>query len=197
MARKFTGGKLVIATHNKGKVKEIAALMEGHIDDYVMAGDLGLPEPEETEDTFVGNAILKAFAAASASGLPALADDSGFCVVDLNNDPGVYSARWAGPERDFLSAMHKVNDALADSPTREAYFICVLALAWPDGHVETVEGRVDGTAIWPPRGPMGFGYDPMFVPAGETRTFAEMAPAEKQEISHRARAFQALIRQCF
>lgn len=197
MTRKFTGGTLVIATHNKGKVKEIAALLGARIGDCVTASELNLPEPEETETTFTGNAVLKAVAAAKASGHVALADDSGLAVNALNGDPGIYSARWAGPDKDFNLAMNKVNEALGNSADRTGGFVCALALAWPDGHVETVEGRVDGTLVWPPRGEKGFGYDPMFVPENADRTFAEFTLEEKQAVSHRARAFQVLIEKCF
>ena len=191
-SRRFAGDTLVIATHNKGKVPEIAALLEGHVAQFKTAGELGLPEPEETEATFTGNAALKARAAAIASCLPALADDSGLAVTALGGAPGIYSARWAGPGKDFKAAMARVERELGDNPDRAAAFICALALAWPDGHVETVEGRLDGTLVFPPRGQKGFGYDPIFIPAGDTRTFAEIGAAEKQATSHRARAFVLL-----
>lgn len=195
--RKFTGDKLVLATHNAGKVREIGALLAPFAVDVVAAGSLGLPEPEETESTFIGNAKLKALAAAAASDLPALADDSGVCVVALNGDPGIYSARWAGPDKDFAVAMEKVHKALGDNPDRRAYFTCALALAWPDGHCETFEGRIDGVMIWPPRGGNGFGYDPMFIADGYEITFGEMDAAAKHDISHRARAFALLVQGCF
>ena len=162
----------------------------------VSAGDLGLPEPSEDAPDFVGNARIKALAAARASGLPALADNSGFCVAALNGAPGVYSARWAGAAKDFAGAMARVHhemDAAADS---RAWFVAALCLAWPDDHTETFVGRVDGTAIWPPRGDKGFGYDPMFLPAGATRTFGELDPAEKHAVSHRARAFAQFKAAC-
>jgi non-canonical purine NTP pyrophosphatase (RdgB/HAM1 family) len=197
MVRHFAGNKLVLATHNQGKVKEIAALLADHVESFVTASDLNLPEPEETESTFVGNAALKALAAARESGLPALADDSGVAVTALNGAPGIYSARWAGPEKDFKMAMERVQRELGGAADRSAAFICVLALAWPDGHVETVEGRLEGTIVWPPRGDKGFGYDPIFVPEGYDRTFAEMASKEKQVMSHRARAFERLREKCF
>jgi len=197
MARPFSGTKLVIASHNAGKVKEIAELLEGRGIAVVSAGDLGLPEPEETGETFAENAALKARAAAEGAGLPALADDSGLCVTSLENAPGIHSARWAGPKRDFAYAMERIRVALGDTPDREAHFVCALALAWPDGHCEILEGRVDGQLTFPPRGEKGFGYDPIFVPVGDTRTFAEMEPAEKHAMSHRARAFQKLLDACF
>lgn len=181
---------LVIASHNKGKVREIDELMQGLVGRVVSASDLSLPEPEETEKTFEGNAALKARAAALASGEYALADDSGLCVNALGGEPGVYSARWAGPEKDFNLAMQKVQDALGDSKDRTAYFISVLALSDPQGQVETFEGRIEGTLIWPPRGDKGFGYDPMFIADGMDKTFAEIDPVLKNRISHRARAFE-------
>jgi XTP/dITP diphosphohydrolase len=156
-----------------------------------------LPEPEETGTTFLENAELKARAAALAARLPALADDSGLVVPALGGAPGVYSARWAGPEKDFRVAMERVQRELGGSPDRRACFICALAMAWPDGHVESFEGRVDGTLVWPPRGSRGFGYDPMFLPEGGTLTFGEMEPEAKHKISHRARAFAQLTARCF
>ncbi len=197
MPRKFTAPGLVIATHNPGKVREIADLLGPYVVAFESAGALGLPEPEETGKTFAENARIKALAAALASGKPALADDSGLSVNALGGDPGIYSARWAGPEKDFNLAMRKVEDALGDSPDRSAAFVCALALAWPDGHVETFEGRVSGRMIYPPRGEKGFGYDPVFVPGGYDMTFAEMDPAEKHRISHRAAAFARLVEACF
>lgn len=197
MARRFDDAKLVIASHNAGKVREIADLLDGRKIAVVSAADLALPEPDETGETFTDNAKLKALAAAEASGLPALADDSGLCVVALDGAPGVYSARWAGPNRDFGHAMDRIKVALDDNPDREAYFVCVLALAWPDGHCETFEGRVYGALTFPPRGDKGFGYDPIFEPVGEDRTFAEMDPAEKHQMSHRAQAFDLLLAACF
>jgi XTP/dITP diphosphohydrolase len=195
--RKFEAQELVIATHNKGKMREIADLLQPYISKFISAGELGLPEPEETATTFVGNAILKAKVAAIASGKCALADDSGVSVTALNGDPGIYSARWAGPGKDFNVAMKKVYEALGDAKDRSAAFICVLALAWPDGHVETFEGRIEGNIVWPPRGDKGFGYDPIFVPKGQTKTYAEIEPAEKHKTSHRAKAFEKLVHSCF
>ena len=187
------GERLVIASHNRGKVVEIAELLEPYGLAVVSAGELGLPEPEETGETFVANARLKAEAAAQASGLPALADDSGLAVVALDGKPGIHSARWAGPDRDFTFAMEKVEQALEGKSDRAAYFVCVLALCWPDGRCETFEGRVDGTLVWPPRGDHGFGYDPMFQPEGCVETFGEIEPATKHGMSHRARAFEKLV----
>lgn len=194
--RRFTGDTLVIASHNKGKVREIADLLGPFVATFTSAGELGLPEPEETGTTFIANAELKALAAAKA-GHVALADDSGLVVPALNGDPGIYSARWAGPSKDFALAMRKVEDGLAGRQDRSAYFVCALSLAWPDGHVETVEGRCTGTLVWPPRGEKGFGYDPMFKPDGHGITFGEMDPAKKHEMSHRADAFRQLVERCF
>ncbi len=191
------GGRLVIASHNPGKVREIAELMAPFGIAVVSAGDLGLPEPEETGTTFVANAELKARAAAEGAGLPALADDSGLVVEALAGQPGIYSARWAGPDKDFRIAMERVERALAGKADRRAHFVCVLALAWPDGRCESFEGRVDGTLVWPPRGERGFGYDPMFLPEGGTRTFGEIEPATKHGMSHRARAFEKLVAALF
>lgn len=188
----LTKEELLIASHNQGKVREIRDLLAPFVHHVVSAADLNLPEPEETEKTFEGNAILKARAAAEASGKIALADDSGLCVYALNGDPGIYSARWAGPEKDFALAMRKVNDALGDCEDRSAYFICVLALAFPDGRTEVFEGRAEGHLICPPRGEKGFGYDPMFVAAGMTQSYGEIDPAHKHDISHRALAFEKL-----
>jgi XTP/dITP diphosphohydrolase len=195
--RKLARGKLVIATHNKGKLVEIADLLRPFGHECVSAGSLGVSEPEETGDTFEANAALKAHHSCAATGLPALADDSGLCVAALNGDPGLYSARWAGPSRDFGLAMRKVEDALAGKSDRRAFFVAVLALAWPDGHVETFRGEVHGHLVWPPRGANGFGYDPMFVADGRSTTFGEMDPAEKHAISHRAVAFEKLVAACF
>src|SRR4029077_2213956 len=156
-------------------------------------GDLNLPEPEETGTSFHENAVLKARTAALASGIPALADDSGLCVTALKGMPGIYSARWAGPGKDFKPAMQRVHDEIGNNKDRSAHFLCVLALAWPDGHIETIEGRVDGAINWPPRGDQGHGYDPFFVPIGESRSFAEMADREKDAISHRGKATRELV----
>jgi XTP/dITP diphosphohydrolase len=195
--RRFREPRLVIATHNKGKLAEIDDLLRPFHIDVVGAEDLGLPEPEETGDTFEANASLKAHAAAAASGLPALADDSGLVVPALRGEPGIYSARWAGPRRDFAVAMRAVEDRLHGKSDRRAHFVAVLALAWPDGHAEVFRGEAHGLLIWPPRGNKGFGYDPMFQPDGGTRTFGEIDPAEKHRISHRAAAFRKLVATCF
>lgn len=200
MARIFQENELVIATHNAGKAREISALLGPFIANFYTANDLEFPEPEETEVTFKGNAELKALSAAKHTGKPALADDSGLSVWALGGDPGIYSARWAVTEdgrRDFALAMRKVEEALADHADRSASFICALSLAWPDGHVETFEGRVDGVISTPPRGTRGFGYDPIFVPSGYDVTFAQMEPAAKHAISHRADAFHQLVNACF
>lgn len=197
MTRRFEGGRLVVASHNPGKVREIDDLLQSYDAEPVSASELGLPEPVEDGLTFVANAILKAESAATRSGLPALSDDSGLAVAALDGAPGIYSARWAGPEKDFQYAMQRVQDEVGDAPDRNAQFICVLALAWPDGHVETFEGTVDGTLVWPPRGDCGFGYDPMFLPKGHDETFGEMDPARKHAISHRAAAFRQLVAACF
>jgi XTP/dITP diphosphohydrolase len=199
MTRSFTGGRLVIATHNPGKVSEIGDLLRPYNVEAVSAGSLHLPEPEETESTFEGNARIKALSAAQRSGFPSLADDSGFCVDALMGAPGVYSADWAGPNKDFTRAMAMVHEGLGMAGVQEsrAHFVCVLALAWPDGHLEIVRGEVYGTTVWPPRGNLGFGYDPMFLPDGETLTFGEMQPGAKHEMSHRARAFEKLVKACF
>ena len=185
------GTRLVVATHNPGKVPELAALLEGRFD-LVSAGELGLAEPEETEATFVGNALLKARHAARLSGLPALADDSGLSVAGLDGAPGIYSARWAGPGKDFTIAMARIARELGDTPDRRAWFTCALAVAWPDGSELVEEGRVDGTLTLLPRGDRGFGYDPIFIPEGGVLTFGEMEPAAKDAMSHRARAFEKL-----
>ncbi len=198
----------MIATHNPGKLWEMRGLLEPYKVDAISAGDLGIPEPEETGTTFLENARLKAEAAARAAQLPGFADDSGLVVEALSGAPGIYSARWAGPDRDFRAAMEKVNQGLsacgAVTPeSRRAHFIAALCVAWPDGHVEEFEGRVDGTLIWPPRGDKGFGYDPMFLPDGENLTFGEMMSVEKHRLppagrglSHRARAFLTLAEAC-
>jgi XTP/dITP diphosphohydrolase len=197
MTRKFTGGKLVLASHNPGKLKEIAELLAPYHVDVVSAGALGLPEPDETETSFIGNARLKAVAAATASGLPALSDDSGLEVMGLNRDPGIYSARWAGPNKDFAMAMGKVLDLLKGKPDRSARFVSALALAWPDGHCDEFEGDVWGEIVEAPRGSRGFGYDPIFRPNGYDITFGEMEPAKKHEMSHRAVAFRKFVAGCF
>ena len=201
--------RLVLATHNAGKLAEFRDLFGPHAITILSAGDLGLPEPEETGTTFVANAVLKAEAAAQAAGLPALADDSGLCVDALDGAPGIYSARWAGKPADFAAAMARIEALLAERGAtrpeqRRAHFVAALALVWPDGHHETLEGKVFGTLV-APRGTLGFGYDPMFVPDGHTRTFGEMTAAQKhglpadgsQALSHRARAFQLLESRLF
>ena len=197
VGRRFDQPKLVIASHNRGKVAEIADLLGALEIDVVAAVDLGLDEPEETGATFTANAELKAHAAAQTAKLPALADDSGLVVPALGGDPGIYSARWAGTNRDFSAAMVRVESELDGAADRSAYFVAALSLAWPDGHCETVEGRVDGTLVWPPRGDFGFGYDPMFLPRGRDQTFGEIEPVEKHTMSHRADAFRKLIDACF
>ena len=191
--RLVPGARLVAATHNPGKARELAALLEGRFE-VVTAGALGLAEPEETEQTFEGNALVKARAAARASGLIALADDSGLSVAALGGAPGIFSARWAGPDRDFGRAMALVQQRLAESESDDpaAWFTSALAVAWPDGPAVTVEGRVDGRLTFPPRGDKGFGYDPIFLPEGHERTFGEMDAAEKDALSHRSRAFAKL-----
>jgi XTP/dITP diphosphohydrolase len=198
--RKLAPGKLVIASHNEGKVREIAALLAGHGLEPISAASLDLPEPEETGTTFIANAELKARQAADLSGLPALADDSGLCVEALGGEPGIFSARWAGPKRDFGDAMRLVEQQLeraGEGAGRDAHFICALALAWPDGHVESFEGRVDGVMVWPPRGTQGFGYDPAFQPLGHDQTFGEMEAESKHAMSHRADAFAKLVAAVF
>lgn len=206
--RKLEPGKLVVASHNKGKIREINELLAPYGFDVVSAGDLDLPEPEETGLTFEANAELKAVAAATASGLPSLADDSGFCAEALGGDPGIYSARWAGPDKDFAMAMRNVEEMLqqkgATTPEkRRGSFVAVLCLAWPDGHREFFRGEVEGQIVWPPRGEKGFGYDPIFQPDGHKRTFGEMTSEEKHgwsretmALSHRARAFQLFSKAC-
>ncbi|MEO0500876.1 MAG: RdgB/HAM1 family non-canonical purine NTP pyrophosphatase [Pseudomonadota bacterium] len=196
--RLLAPGPLVIASHNPGKVREIGALLGPFGVEPVSAGELGLPEPEETETSYRGNAELKSRAAARASGKPALADDSGLNVLALGGDPGIYSARWGGPDKDFAMAMEKVHAAMAaaTSDDTSAWFTCALSLAWPDDHVETFEGHVHGRLVWPPRGQRGFGYDPMFLRTGDTETFGEMDPDLKHAIGHRAAAFDQLVRAC-
>jgi XTP/dITP diphosphohydrolase len=200
-------GRLVVASHNPGKLWELQQLLAPYGVDAVSAGALGLAEPEETETTFLGNALLKAHAAAAAAALPAFADDSGLCVEALDGAPGVYSARWAGEARDFAAAITRVARELNERDARppySAHFICALAVVWPDGHEETFIGRVDGVLVFPPRGNKGFGYDPIFLPEGLDKTFGEMMSAEKHALpgdgsvalSHRARAFQALAAAC-
>ncbi|MCO5132597.1 MAG: RdgB/HAM1 family non-canonical purine NTP pyrophosphatase [Xanthobacteraceae bacterium] len=207
MHRRITG-QLVIATHNPGKLVEMRELLAPYGIAAVSAGELGFIEPEETGDTFQANARIKAVAAAQASGLPAFADDSGLCVDALDGAPGIHSARWAGPSKDFVAAMTRIERLLqergATAPDkRGAHFVSALCVAWPDGHVEEVEARVEGTLVWPPRGTAGFGYDPAFLPEGHQRTFGEMTAIEKHGLpplglglSHRARAFVKLAEIC-
>lgn len=197
MPRWTPGDTLVLATHNPGKVREIEDLLRPFAVPVVAAGALGLPEPEETGLTFVANAELKARAAADGSGKPALADDSGLAVNGLGGAPGIYSARWAGPGKDFAVAMARVQTELGDNPDRSAAFHCALSLAWPDGQIVTFEGIVEGTLTFPARGPNGFGYDPIFIPTGYTETFGEMDAAAKHAMSHRARAFEQLVKAVF
>ena len=207
IGRQLGGGTLVIATHNSGKLKEIGALLAPYGMNCISAGSLGLPEPPETGKTFVENALIKARAAAGSAGIPALADDSGLCVTALDNMPGVYTADWAErqwfegkPGRDWYMAMGKVEGRLCEQGPdvdRSCWFACALAIAWPDGEYAVYEGRVDGSLVWPPRGALGFGYDPVFVPTDETRTFAEFDPEEKHRISHRAAAFAKLVAEQF
>ncbi|MFY0659643.1 MAG: RdgB/HAM1 family non-canonical purine NTP pyrophosphatase [Shimia sp.] len=202
MTRKFEGDRLLVATHNAGKLAEITEILAPHGVSVVGAGDMDLPEPEETEDTFVGNARIKAHAAAKATGLPALSDDSGITIDALDGAPGVYTADWAetGNGRDFMKAMTRANDEITakgtDAP-RSAQFRCTLVLAWPDGHDEVFEGVMPGDLVWPIRGEGGFGYDPMFMPEGYDVTCAEMPKEEKNQISHRGRALQAFVAGCF
>lgn len=190
------GNRLVLASHNPGKLAEIADFVRPLGVEVLSAAALGLPEPQETAEDFVGNACLKALAAAQASGLPALADDSGFSVAALGGAPGVYSARWAGPSRDFGAAMRRVHEEMADAADQRAWFTCALTLAWPDCTTATFIGRVDGTICWPPRGDRGFGYDPMLRPVGSALTYGEMEPGTKHVSSHRGRAFAGLAAAC-
>jgi XTP/dITP diphosphohydrolase len=207
MPRRLTG-QLVIATHNPGKLAEMRELLSPHGVTAISATDLNLAEPEETGDSFAANARIKAVAAATAANLPAFADDSGLVVEALDGAPGIYSARWAGPSKDFNAAMTRIERLLAERGAtepakRKAHFVSALCVAWPDGHLEEVEARVDGTLVWPPGGTAGFGYDPMFLPDGFERTFGEMTSIEKHGLpplgmglSHRARAFVKLAERC-
>ncbi len=200
--RKFSGNRLLVATHNRGKLEEIAKLLEKFGISVVSAGDLSLPEPVETEDSFVGNARIKAHAAAQATGLPALSDDSGITIEALGGAPGVYTADWAETPtgRDFVMAMTKTWDkleAIAAPEPRLAQFRCTLVLAWPDGHDEVFEGMMAGQIVWPMRGDQGHGYDPIFQPLGSDQTFGEMDRWQKNQISHRADAFRKLVEGCF
>lgn len=200
MVRKLEPGRLVIASHNPGKVVEIRDLVSSFKVEPVCAADLNLPEPEETGATFIDNARLKALAAATGASLPALADDSGLCVDALGGAPGIYSARWAGPGRDFGLAMKRVTDELdaaqVTAEKRTAHFVCALCLAWPDGHTEVFEGKVFGRLVWPARGTQGFGYDPIFIADGQSLTFGEMEPNRKHTMSHRYKAFRQLVAAC-
>ncbi|ATE65066.1 RdgB/HAM1 family non-canonical purine NTP pyrophosphatase [Rhizorhabdus dicambivorans] len=201
--RKLGPGKLVIASHNKGKLREIGELLAPYGIDTVSAGALGVPEPEETGTSFVANAELKARFSADLTGLPALADDSGLCVEALGGEPGIFSARWAELEdgsRDFMEGMRRVHARMQEAGEgagHDAHFVCALALAWPDGHIESFEGRVDGIITWPPRGNRGFGYDPIFQPLGHGISFGEMEPKAKHAMSHRADAFAKLVSAVF
>ena len=200
--RRFTEPRLVLASHNPGKLAEFQRLFAPYPLELVGAGELGLAEPAETGMTFVENALIKARAAVAASGLPCLADDSGLAVTALDGAPGVYSADWAGPGKDFAPARQRVQEEMGDAEDRSAAFVAVLVLAWPDGHYETAKGQVSGQIVWPPRGTGGFGYDAMFQPDGDTETFAEMAAGEdglsrKAKFSHRGNAFRALVEKCF
>lgn len=198
MLRKLARGqKLALASHNIGKLREIEALLLPLRIEIISAAALGLPEPVEDAADFTGNARIKAVAAATASGLPALSDDSGFCVAALHGAPGVHSARWAGPSKDFAAAMATVHERIDDNLDRRAWFIAALCIGWPDGVTQTFVGRIDGAIVWPPRGGRGFGYDPMFLPAGCQQTFGEMNPDDKHAISHRARAFAQVLASCF
>lgn len=208
MTERQLSGSVVIATHNPGKLAEMRDLLAPYGIAATSAAELNLAEPDETGTTFAANARIKAMSAAKATGQPAFADDSGLCVDALGGEPGIYSARWAGPDKDFRGAMNQIQTLLvekgATSPEqRRAHFIAALCIAWPDGHVEEVEGRVDGVIVWPPRGTAGFGYDPLFLPDGHERTFGEMTADEKHGLppkgmglSHRARAFVMLAKAC-
>ncbi len=197
MRRLSPGDRLVLATHNPGKVRELGVLLRPHGVEVVAAGALGLPEPEEDAPDFAGNARLKAVAAALGSGLPALADDSGFSVAALGGAPGVLSARWAGPGKDFAAAMARVHHEMAGNTDQRAWFTCALSLAWPGGETATFLGRVEGSTTWPPRGERGFGYDPIFMPLGDVETYGEMEPARKHASSHRARAMAQVLLKFF
>jgi XTP/dITP diphosphohydrolase len=208
MAHRPITGRLVVATHNPGKLVEMRELLAAYGIDATSAGELGLPEPEETGTTFTANARIKAVAAAQASGMAAFADDSGLAVDALDGEPGIHSARWAGPQKDFRAAMEKVHSMLIErgaraTERRRGHFVSALCVAWPDGHLEEFEARVNGTVVWPPRGTRGFGYDPIFLPDGQTQTFGEMSSEDKHSLpplgrglSHRARAFLKLAEAC-
>jgi XTP/dITP diphosphohydrolase len=199
-ARKFSGDELVVATHNKGKLRELRGLFGDKVKKLSAASDYGVEAPPETGTTFIENALIKAQTVAKETGKPALADDSGLCIEALDGAPGVYSADWAeepGKPRDFGMAMEKVNKLMAGNPNRKAYFVSCLVLAWPDGHYEAVEGHAHGTVTWPPRGDQGFGYDPIFTPDGDSRTYGEMSADEKNATNHRAVAFKKMLAKCF
>ena len=195
--RKFLSNTIVIASHNNGKVNEVRELLLPYVSNVYSADDLSLLEPEETGSSFAENAELKARLATKESGLPALADDSGLVVKSLGGMPGIFSARWSGPNKDFDKAMRKIEAGLQGISDRRASFICALSLSWADGYIKTVEGRIEGELVWPPRGQKGFGYDPIFVPNGYSSSFGEMEPKIKHNISHRAKAFNSLISCCF
>lgn len=197
--RIYPDDELVVASHNEGKVREIRELLAGKVAKVYSAAELGLSEPDETENSYTGNAALKAVTAAQASGKIAMSDDSGFSVEALNGAPGIFSARWAGPSKDFRVAMERVHKEMSEKKTTNltAHFHCALAVAWPDGHYEVVEGTIKGKVVWPPRGNKGFGYDPIFQPDGFDQTFGEMEPEAKAAINHRARAFEKLLQKCF
>ncbi len=199
-SRAFSGDELVVATHNNGKLKELRELFGDKVKKLSSAADYGLDSPAETGTTFIENALIKAQYVAQKTGKPAIADDSGLCVAALDGAPGVYSADWAeeeGKPRDFGMAMNKVNKAMAGNPDTAAHFVSCLVLAWPDGHYEAVEGYAHGNVTWPPRGNNGFGYDPMFVPKGDTRSYGEMTADEKNATNHRADAFKKMLAKCF
>ena len=197
MTRKLTTSDLIIASHNNGKVREIAELLAPYNLTITGAAELDLPEPVEDADTFEGNAALKALAAAKATGKPSLSDDSGLCVNALGGKPGIHSARYAGETKDFALAMQRIQDELDGKDDHSAYFVCVLTLAWPDGYIEHFRGEIHGHLTFPARGDKGFGYDPIFIPEGHTKTFAEIEPTEKHALSHRARAFERLVQNAF
>ena len=195
--RKFKDKIIILASHNPGKIREIAELLNPYKLEIIFAPDLGLIEPEETGTTFVENAELKAQYAASTARLPSLSEDSGLVVPALNGAPGVYSARWAGDKKDYSKAMRKIEQLIKRHTDRTAFFFTAMSLCWPDGHCETFKGKIKGRLVWPPRGKLGFGYDPVFLPNGKRKTFGEMLPKAKHAISHRANAFAKLETACF
>ncbi len=197
MSRHFEGGSIVVASHNKGKVREIAGILSGYGIDIISAAELGLSEPEETGASFIENAEIKAKSAAGEAKMVSLADDSGLEVAALGGAPGIYSARWAGPNKDFDAAMNRLEAELSGKSDRRANFTCAMSICWPDGYCRTFEGHVHGRIIWPQRGLKGFGYDPIFVAEGDEITFAEMDPERKHAISHRAEAMRKLVNACF